>query len=79
MLEEGQIQGQLEIYDFNGQLVSKGTFQNGQLHGPYEFYDSNGQLINRGTYQNGEECGGWIKYGETRTFPSCSSNIPGSG
>jgi hypothetical protein len=71
--------GPYERYHPNGRLYARGVMEENQLHGPYEKYDSNGQLIDKGTFQNGEACGGWITDGEPRTFPSCSSNMPGSG
>ena len=67
----GKEDGPYENYHDNGELEQKGTYVAGERHGPWEFCNSNGELDMEGTYNMDGECGEWIEYGETVTYPPC--------
>ena len=46
--------GLIETFFKNGQLRSRGNFNNGKREGLVENFYKNGQLRNRDTYKNGE-------------------------
>ncbi|MBT3775095.1 MAG: hypothetical protein HOF87_11160 [Gemmatimonadales bacterium] len=65
------LNGGIEIFRKDGQILMKGTYANGEFDGPFETYNGNGQLQSRGTLNMGEQCGEWIEDGETVTYDPC--------
>jgi antitoxin component YwqK of YwqJK toxin-antitoxin module len=59
---DGKKDGIWERYYFNGQLQSRGSYENDIKEGYWESYWSNGQLWSKGTYKNGKRDGIWEEY-----------------
>ena len=54
--------GEWVSYYKNGQLESKGIYNNGIKEGEWIWYYDNGQLQIKGFYKNGKQVGEWISY-----------------
>jgi hypothetical protein len=76
-LKDGKLDGTVETYYENGQLMEKGPFKDRVPDGPTEGYYENGQLWMKGTYKDGEKCGEWIELGETVTYDPCPPDLEG--
>jgi antitoxin component YwqK of YwqJK toxin-antitoxin module len=59
---DGKKDGIWEKYYDNGQLQSRGSYENDIKEGYWESYWSNGQLWSKGTYKNGKRDGIWEEY-----------------
>ena len=46
-----------------------------ERYGPFEDYYGNGQLERKGTYNVSEQCGEWIEFGRTVTYPPCPPDL----
>lgn len=56
---EKTLQGEFITYHENGQIASKGNYENGQLHGSFESWYRNGELSASGGYDHGQQHGPW--------------------
>ena len=68
---DGELDGPSESYFKSGQLSMKEKYRNGQLDGPYESYWARGRLAERGIWTAGRECGEWVSFGRSTTYPPC--------
>jgi antitoxin component YwqK of YwqJK toxin-antitoxin module len=59
---KGRKQGCWEYYYPNGQLSTKGSYNNDMLDGIWEFYHEDGDLYYKGSYVNGLKDGMWEYY-----------------
>lgn len=56
---EKTLHGEFITYHENGQVATKGNYDNGQLHGIYESWFRNGELSASGGYDHGKQNGQW--------------------
>lgn len=62
MVQDGNVNGLVNIYDAKGNIAVKGLVKNGKMEGYYEIrkFTKEGEAIWTGDYKNGERDGNWV-------------------
>ena len=68
--KEGKMHGPFAIYDDNGKIQRRGSFNNGKQDGILQYYDEQGNVTLEYVYKNGEKISGGIVNNQESTESS---------